>query len=65
MYAKGATASGSCDPTTDVQGTKFDGNRIYRNGAVVAGYGGSEMWTNCDIALERSGEHLAHSTRVF
>jgi hypothetical protein len=49
VYAKGATASGSCDPSNDVLWVESDGNRIYRTGVAIAGYGGSPQWTNCDI----------------
>lgn len=49
MYAKGATASGPCDPSNNVWWTKSGGNRIYQNGSVIAGYGGSGQWTNCSI----------------
>ena len=47
MNAKGATASGTCDPSNDIQWTKSDGNCIYQNGAVLTGYSGSGQWTNC------------------
>ncbi len=49
MYAKGATASGACDPSNDTLWIESDGNRIFRTGVAIAGYGGAGRWTNCEM----------------
>ncbi len=47
----GSTASGTCDPSNDVQRWQLQGNAVYNdaNGAKVYGYTSGVWKTNCEI----------------